>query len=63
MIKRKDLKVGDIIYVDNKGEQTGNKKDIKVTISKVLKVEGHQDKYVAIGDSKKGIWSSKYYYV
>jgi len=68
MIEREDLKIGDVIYVNREGQQTGNKRDIKVTIDeevfhnlamcgKVRAMLGSCDKFKGIGLGK---WSSDY---
>ena len=65
IIDRKDLKVGDVIYILRSGEQTGNEKDIKITIDQRIdtKIRGVKGR-VFLGGSKDyratgmGRWSS-----
>lgn len=73
MIEPEDLKIGDIIYVNFRGEQTDNLKDIPITIIDIIKSEHvklfpkDKDKFMAYGVSKdkraigKGGWMSKWF--
>ena len=63
-MKREDLKIGDVIYVNSKGEITMNKSDIKITITKEITANKRfyiQDIRCFIGrteDNRK--WNSGY---